>query len=822
MMYNYKDIENKQKDKWNRLRLYDTPERPDRKYYLMEMYAYPSGDIHIGHFRNYTLGDVLWRYLKMNGYDLLHPFGWDAFGLPAEEAAIKRGESPSAWTMKNIKRSRETLQRLGISYDWEREVITCQPDYYKWTQWIFLQLYKKGLAYKDRSYVNWCANCNTVLANEQVHDGKCWRCESEVEKRELEQWYFRITEYAERLLNDIEKLENWPEAIKNIQKNWIGRSEGAMVNFRLDDLGLDLPIFTTRLDTIFGVTFMAIAPEHKLIPEILKISPHAEQIREYVRKALMKPETERTSDEREKDGVFTGLYAINPFDGSRIQIWVADYVLAAYGTGMVMAVPAHDQRDFEFAKKYNIPINVVIDSPDRAINNDCLNEAYTEYGIMINSGEFSGLSSEKGMKTLVEHARKNGFGEASVVYRLRDWLISRQRYWGAPIPVIYCDSCGVVPVPEKELPVLLPDDSKVDFLPKGRSPLEEVPEFVNVPCPLCGKPARRDVDTMDTYVCSSWYHLRYLNPKDDDFAFSSEEAKKWLPVDFYIGGAEHATSHLLYFRFITKVLKDLGYLEVDEPVRGLFNHGMVLDGHGEKMSKSRGNVVSPVRLIEEIGIDAARISILFFAPPGREILWNEEGTKGATRFLKRIYTLIENIEPNQNEVIIDEDGYAALNEEDKELFKLTHRLIKRVDRDIHEMQFNTAIAALMEALNDIDPEHLKVSSVKNFVVKAFLRLLNPFAPYLAEYFGEKWFSEETILHAEWPSFNEKYTRFKDVTIALQINGKLRGTIDMVSDSTQEEAVALAREVENINRYLEQGEIKKIIWVPNKLLNFVVR
>ncbi|MBN2544088.1 leucine--tRNA ligase [bacterium] len=830
-MYNFKEIEERQRKKWEESGLFKTPKQPGKKFYLLEMYAYPSGDIHIGHFRNYVLGDVVWRYKKMNGYDLLHSFGWDAFGLPAEQAAIKHKASPRQWTLNNIKLSRSTLQRIGISYDWDREVITCEPDYYKWTQWFFLFLYKNGLAYKDISFVNWCPECNTVLANEQVINGKCWRCSSEVEKRELKQWFFKITDYAERLLNDIDKLENWPEPIKIMQRNWIGKSVGATVNFLQEDLKVEMPVFTTRFDTIYGVTFMAIAPEHKLMRKLMEISPNRDEIERYVKKSIMKPELERTMEEREKDGVFTGLYAINPFSGERVQIWVADYVLAAYGTGIVMAVPAHDQRDFEFAKKYDIPIKIVINPSDSTLHLDEMETAYTEYGVMVNSRDFNGLTSEEGMEKLAQYANDNGLGKASVVYKLRDWLISRQRYWGAPIPVIYCDKCGEVPVPEKDLPVLLPSEDKVDFIPRGRSPLEDVDDFVNTKCPLCGGPARRDVDTMDTYVCSSWYHFRYLSPHNDQEPFSREDADKWLPVDYYIGGAEHATSHLLYFRFFTKVLYDHGYLGVEEPAAALFNHGMVLDGTGEIMSKSKGNVVSPVNLIDEIGIDGGRIAILFFAPPGREILWSDEGTKGATRFLNRIYNLFNDLKIDNDGILDNEEAneeaieevYEEANEEDKELFKLMHRTIKKVTSDIDGMQFNTSIAALMEALNEISSDILEASNFKNFVARTFIKLLSPFAPYLADYLWNKLFHHQgSICESSWPKYLEKYTTFEEITIAVQINGKLRGTIEVQADIVKEEAIELAKKQENISKYLEIGTIIKEIWIPKKIINFVIR
>ena len=824
-MQNFREIEDKWRRKWEEWGLYRTPENPQKKFYLLEMFAYPSGDIHIGHFRNYTLGDVVWRYLRMNGYDLLHPFGWDAFGLPAEQAAIKRGLPPRKWTIGNIETGKKTLQRLGISYDWDREIRTCEPDYYKWTQWVFLKLYEAGLVYRDTATVNWCPNCKTVLANEQVIDGKCWRCKTPVEKRELEQWFVRITAYAQRLLDDLKKLEGgWPPNIITMQRNWIGRSEGGEFDFPVEGTDLVLPIFTTRPDTIFGVTFMSVAPDAKIMKKLLPHIPAERRtaVEEYIRKALKRTEIERSAEGREKDGVFTGLYAINPFNGERVQIWVADYVLASYGTGAVMAVPAHDQRDFEFAKKYGIPIKVVIKPPDRDLDPAQMTEAYTEPGIMINSGPFDGTPSQEGIPKVIQYAEQRGFGRKKVTYRLRDWLISRQRYWGAPIPMVHCPKCGIVPVPEDQLPVELPPEDKVNFLPTGRSPLEDVPEFINTTCPKCGGPAKRDPDTMDTFVCSSWYYLRYVDPHNDREPFARSEAEKWLPIDLYIGGAEHATGHLIYFRFVHKVLYDNGYIPKsvgDEPALRLFNQGMVLDEHGEVMSKSKGNVVSPVELISEVGVDAARVALVFFAPPDKEILWSRSGVRGAVRFLNRVESIFAEV-PKSREI----PNYDDLDDEGKGLLRALHRTIKKVktDTDPARMQYNTAIAALMEFLNtlpkDFGPEHpLYFAVFDNFV-----RLLAPFAPFISEELNERLGYDHSVFTRPYPEYDESLAQVEEIEIGVQVNGKFRGTITLPVDAPEEEAVAMARENPKIAKYLADGEVKKVIYVPGKILNIIVK
>ncbi|MCD6277758.1 leucine--tRNA ligase [candidate division WOR-3 bacterium] len=804
--YNFKEIEEFSQERWKKAKIYKTPENPEKKFYLLEMFAYPSGDMHIGHTRNYVIGDTVWRYKKMQGYDLLHPFGWDAFGLPAEQAAIKRGESPKKWTYGNIATSRNTLKRLQISYDWDREIITAEPEYYRWNQWLFLKLFEKGLVYRKKSFVNWCDSCKTVLANEQVIGGECWRCGTSVRKKEMEQWFIRITAYAERLLNDIDKLEGWPENVKIMQRNWIGRSEGAEIDFYTED-GYKLPVFTTRPDTLFGVTFISIAPEHPYARGIDK-----EEVKKYIDNALMMSEIERQSEEREKTGVPTGKFAIHPFTGEKIEIWVADYVLASYGTGIVMGVPAHDQRDFEFAKKYNIPIKVVIMPPDQGLSPDTMEMAYEGHGMMVNSAQFNGLDSELGKKKVIEALEKVGKGRGKVTYRLRDWLISRQRYWGTPIPVVHCEKCGIVPVPEEQLPVLLPPEEEVNFIPTGRSPLEDARDFYHTKCPKCGGPAHRDADTMDTFVDSSWYHLRYFDPHNDKEIFSKEEARKWHPIDLYIGGVEHATGHLIYFRFMTKFLYDLGYLDSDEPALALFNQGMVMDEKGEVMSKSKENVVSPIGLIERVGVDATRIAILFAAPPERDLLWSEKGVKGAERFLSRIY--------NHFMPYIDKKN----PEPDKKdpLYRGIEKTKKIVTEDLEHMRFNTGIAALMEMLNQITAYPSRDSETYVYVIQEFTKILAPFAPHLAEFLYAKFGEKQSIFLEAWPSYHEDAVKEEIVTVVVQVNGKVRARLEIERNTSEEEVIKSALSHENVKRHIDGKEIRKTIYIKNKILNIVAR
>ena len=700
-VYDFKDIELKWRKKWEETELFKAPDNPRKKFYLLVMFAYPSGDIHMGHFRNYVIGDAMARYKMMQGFDILHPFGWDAFGLPAENAAIKNKRHPREWTLKNIEVSRDTLKKVGISFDWNREIASCDPEYYRWSQWIFLQMFDRGLAYRKKAMVNWCPTCNTVLANEQVIDGRCERDDSTVEKRELKQWFLKITDFADQLTDSLNDLIDWPDSIRAIQREWIGRSEGCEIDFKIENSGEKLPVFTTRPDTVYGVTFMAMAPESDIVKRLNIPEKYRDSVKEYIEQAGRKSEVERAAGD-DKDGVFTGCYAINPFNGAKIQLWVADYVLAGYGTGVVMAVPAHDQRDFEFARKYNIPIKVVIKNAEGVeLNPGEMTEAYTDRGEMVNSGVFDSTPGDKAVSKVTRYSNDNGIGRARINYRLRDWLISRQRYWGTPIPIVHCDKCGPVRVPDSELPIVLPETD--NYMPKGRSPLADVPDFINTPCLECGGEARRDPDTMDTFICSSWYFLRYLDPKNASEPFAKSNADSWLPVDLYIGGAEHAVGHLIYFRFFTKFLKDIGLLSVSEPATRLFNHGMVNDEHGVKMSKSKGNVVSPIGLIEKWGCDVARLAMFFKAPSNVEIDWSQDLVINMSKFIaNRLYPLVNELSGDD----IDLKCYfkqGDLTLDDFRLYVRLNQTIKAISQDIEELQYHTMIAAIMKFLNGFKP-----------------------------------------------------------------------------------------------------------------------
>jgi leucyl-tRNA synthetase len=679
--YDFAEIERKWQKRWETEGVFKREEDPNKeKYYMLEMFPYPSGNLHMGHVRNYSIGDVIARFKTMQGYNVIHPMGWDSFGLPAENAAIERGIHPDKWTRSNIDTMREQLKGLGFSYDWSREIATSSPEYYKWTQWLFLQFYKKGMAYKKKSSVNWCPSCETVLANEQVVNGGCERCSTEVTKKELEQWFFRITEYAQRLLDDIDKLEDWPEKVKIMQKNWIGRSEGAMVSFQIQGFDEKIEVFTTRPDTIYGVSSMVLAPEHPLVPKLVEGTEYEEPVKEFRKRMEHLSEISRTSTEAEKEGLFIGRYVINPMNGKEVPLFIANYVLMDYGTGAVMGVPAHDQRDFEFATKYNLPIIPVIKPRDESIDMDNLDQAFEADGVMINSGPFNGLDSKQGITKVIEYMEAKGIGEGKVNFRLRDWLISRQRYWGAPIPILYCDKCGMVPVPEEDLPVLLPTDVK--FTGKGNSPLSTSESFVHTTCPKCGGSAKREVDTMDTFVCSSFYFLRFTDPNNHDHPFNMDKTKYWMPVDQYVGGVEHAILHLLYARFFTKVLYDMGLSPVEEPFSRLLTQGMVLKD-GAKMSKSKGNTVSPEEIIAKYGADTARLFILFGAPPERDLEWSDQGVEGSFRFLNRIWRLVtESYQEVMNNDLGAED---TLSGQDKELRYVLHNTIKRVTTDIGEI-----------------------------------------------------------------------------------------------------------------------------------------
>jgi len=820
--YDFKRIEAKWQAQWEKDRLYHAPFTVDakNKFYMLVMFAYPSGDIHMGHFRNYIIGDAVARRQMMLGKSVLHPFGWDAFGLPAERAAIQHGVHPNEWTLGNIGVSRSTLQRVGISFDWSREVLSCEPDYYKWTQWMFIQLFKKGLAYRKRGFVNWCPEDKTVLANEQVKDGKCERCETEVVKKDQIQWYFRITDYADRLIDDLDTLPGWPENVKTMQKEWIGRSHGLEVDFEIEGTGEKLPIFTTRPDTIFGVTFMAISPEAEIL-ERLKLDPeYKARVEAYKRLSGGRSDLERTAA-GEKDGVFTGQYAINPFNGERIQLWVADYVLAGYGTGAVMAVPAHDTRDLAFAKKYGIPIKVVI-HPDAttALDANTMADAYVDYGPMVNSGQFNGLAGDRAIASVSDFAESKRFGRRKVNYKLKDWLISRQRYWGCPIPIIHCPKCGEQAVPEADLPVILP---KVEnFRPKGRSPLADVPEYMNVGCLACGGAAERDPDTMDTFVCSSWYFLRYLDAHNSREPYRKDAARSWMPVDLYVGGVTHATGHLIYFRFFNKFLKDIGWLECEEPAIRLFNHGMVLDESGEVMSKSRGNVVSPITLIEQHGVDVARLAMYFTKPSEKEVAWSDDVIVGPEKFvLNKMYPLIKlyrGTRPDLKRYFKVE----TLSEYERTLYIKLNQTIKRANDDYERLQFNTVIAAVMELVRDYDSDNVTSDELNDHVILKSIQLLAPLAPHLAEELWEMAGFKESVFKSRWPQHDPSAVVGDTIEVAVQVNGKLRDSVQVPAGADQAAVERAAEASSKVLAFTQGKQILKKIYVPGRLVNIVVK
>jgi leucyl-tRNA synthetase len=819
--YNPQTIEEKWQKHWMDNQFYKTEiDRTKPEYYVLEMFPYPSGNLHMGHVRNYSIGDVIARFKKMQGYNVLHPMGWDAFGMPAENAAIKHGIHPAEWTWKNIANMRDQQNRMGLSYDWDREVATCHPDYYRWTQWLFLLFYERGLAYKKKAAVNWCPDCATVLANEQVIDGQCWRCDSVVVKKDLEQWFFKITEYADRLLADLTELKGWPERVKTMQENWIGRSEGAEFSFSVKGTEDKIAVYTTRIDTVFGVSYVVLAPEHPLVEKLTKGSPQEANIRAFVDKMRNLNEISRTSTETEKEGMPTGAYAINPFNGEEIPIWIANYVLMEYGTGAVMGVPAHDQRDFEFAKKYQLPIKVVIEPKGEKLGE--LASAYCETGILVNSGQFNGMENEAAKGALIKWLEEQGVGKLRVNYRLRDWLVSRQRYWGVPIPFIYCEHCGTVPVPKEQLPVLLPE--KVSFEPGAKSPLATVEEFVNVACPTCGGAARRETDTMDTFICSSWYYFRYTSPHTTTAPFESEKANYWMPVDQYIGGIEHAILHLLYSRFFTKVVRDAGLINVNEPFKNLLTQGMVIKD-GAKMSKSKGNVVSPEEIIAKYGADTARLFILFAAPPERDLEWSDQGVEGAYRFLNRLWRLVHfYADQLASAPELDKE---ALSKTDKELRRIHHATVKKVSDDINDrFNFNTAISSVMELVNALYGYKEKTAEPNMAVVRDAIRdvvlLLAPFAPHYTE---ELWASigNNTSVHQQsWPVYDVNALVAEEVEVVVQINGKVRDKVVVAAgmDAKQLENQVLV--LERIKELIEGKQIVKIISVPDKLVNIVVK
>ncbi|MGB9789114.1 MAG: leucine--tRNA ligase [Thermotoga caldifontis] len=812
--YEPSEIEPKWQRYWEERGLFRTPQRSEKpKYYMLVMFPYPSGTLHVGHVKNYVIGDAVARYKRMRGYNVLHPFGYDAFGLPAENAAIERKIHPKDWTLNNINTIRKQIKRLGISYDWDREIITCLEPYYKWTEWIFLKLYEAGLAYKKKAAVNWCPKCMTSLANEQVKDGRCERCGTPITIRHLEQWFFKITNYAERLLKDLDKLTGWPEHVKTMQRNWIGESKGAKVKFKVEGLDVDIEIFTTRPDTLWGVTFMALAPESPLVEQIV-LPELKHDLEQFLVRVSMQDRHRRGALEAEKEGFFTGRYAVNPVNGERVPIYVANYILMEYGTGAIMGVPAHDQRDYEFAKKYGIPIRQVI-QPSEPFNED---RAYDGPGIMVNSGPLSGTKVPEEMEKVIEWLEERGIGTRSVQYKLRDWLISRQRYWGAPIPIIYCEKCGVVPVPEKDLPVTLPYD--VEFLPTGQSPLALKEEFKRTTCPKCGGPATREVDTMDTFVDSSWYFLRYINPDLEDAPFKKEDVNYWLPVDQYVGGVEHAILHLLYSRFITKVLHDLGYLDFDEPFTNLFTQGMIYKD-GAKMSKSKGNVVSPDDMIEKYGADTLRLYILFMGPPEKDAEWSDAGIEGVHRFIRRAWNLVDKI------ISLEPKNSSNFGPRERELRRKLHSALLKITQDMEGgFKFNTAISGLMELVNDVSdylqevPEDSwHVPLLKEFAEK-FVLMISPFAPHFAEELWHAMGKTTSIMEEPWPEYDPDALKVEEVEIAVQVNGKLRDRVKVPIDATKEEVLRIALESEKVKKFVSNSP-KDAVYVPKRLLNIIV-
>jgi len=819
--YNFKEIEAKWQKYWKENDCFKTVEDADKeKYYVLEMFPYPSGKLHMGHVRNYSIGDVIARCKSMQGFNVLHPMGFDSFGLPAENAAIKHGVEPSKWTWDNIHEMEAQLDQLGLAYDWDREVQTCNPDYYKWMQWIFIQFYNKGLAYKKENPVNWCPSCQTVLANEQVVDGCCERCKSPVGKKSLSQWYFKITDYAERLLDNLDKLEGWPNKVKVMQKNWIGKSIGAEIDFKIDGTDKLMKVFTTRADTLFGVTYMVMAPEHPYVMELVSGTEYEAPVKEYLDKVQHMNDIERTSTTNEKTGVFIGKYAVNPVNGKKVPIFISDYVLMGYGTGAIMAVPAHDQRDFDFAKKFDLEIIPVVDSEDPEIDVNNLKEAFAAEGTMINSGKFNGMNNKEAIGAVIEWLDSEGIGKKTVNYRLRDWLISRQRYWGTPIPMIYCDDCGWVPEKEENLPVLLPTD--VEFTGKGESPLTTSKTFAECTCPRCGKKAKREMDTMDTFLDSSWYFLRYCDPKNEKEAFAKDKVDYWMDVDQYIGGVEHAILHLMYARFFQMALYDLGLTKHEEPFRNLLTQGMV-NKDGRKMSKSLGNVVSPEEIINKYGADTARLFILFAAPPERELDWSDAGVEGSYRFLNRVYRLVYDFSTAYTG---GDQPFEIKTEADKELNYVLHTTIKKVTDDVGgRFSFNTAISSIMELVNELyrykELKDANQAFMKS-VIDTLITILSPFTPHICEEMWQQMGHEETLTNVSWPSYDEKALVRDTIEIVVQVNGKLKEKLNVANNLSREDLEKTALSNDKVKALIEGQNVVKVIAVPNKLINIVIK
>ena len=814
------EIEKKWQKIWKDTRAFETVEDPSKKkYYVLEMFPYPSGNLHMGHVRNYSIGDVVARFKKMQGFNVLHPMGFDAFGMPAENAAIKNGTPPAKWTYSNIENMTRQQEALGLSYDWDREVMTCREDYYKHTQKLFEIFYKRGLAYKKEAKVNWCDGCHTVLANEQVEDGKCWRCKTEVVKKDLSQWFLKITDYADRLLADLELLPGWPERVKTMQKNWIGRSTGTEFSFAVEGTEERIPVYTTRVDTVYGVTYMVLAPEHPIVKKLIETNPDKEKILAFIDEVKNENDIERTSEAAEKRGMFTGGYAIHPLTGARVPIWIANYVLYEYGTGAVMAVPTHDERDFAFAKKYDLPMKLVVQNEAGDLALQTMEDAYHDDGILVDSGEFTGLTSPEGRRAITKKFEEMGIGREKVNYRLRDWLISRQRYWGCPIPVINCPHCGPVLVPEKDLPVRLPED--VDFVAGALSPLQTSESFLHCKCPQCGADALRETDTMDTFIDSSWYFIRYGDPHNEAEPFSKEKGNYWMPVDQYIGGIEHAILHLLYSRFFVKVLQDEGMLDTPEPFTNLLCQGMVLKDGG-KMSKSVGNVVSPEEILEKYGADTARLFILFAAPPEKDLAWSDQGVEGSYRFLRRVWTIVGRY------LELAKTDAGALSEDEKDLRRRLHMTIAKVTADLDgRFNFNTAISSVMELVNAMYLYAEKHEAVDAAFAKELLRalliLLAPFVPHITEELWQLLGEEEKSVHAaSWPAVDESALTVEEAELAVQVNGKVRGVVKMPVDAAEETIAAAAKELPEVAKHLDGKTIVKCIVVPGRVVNIVVK
>lgn len=849
--YNPHDIEPRWQKVWEDEKLYEVTEDTSKpKRYVLEMFPYPSGDIHMGHVSNYTYGDVVARYWRMRGYDVLHPMGWDAFGLPAENAAIKHHSHPAKWTYANIDTQKASFKRMGFSFDWDRTVVACDPDYYRWGQWIFLKFWERGLVERRNSPVNWCPDCGTVLANEQVIEGRCWRCDSEVEKRDLTQWYYKITDYAQELLDDLDQLEGWPERVKQQQANWIGRSEGAEVDFTLCDLEGEptdetITVFTTRADTLFGCSFFVLAPEYAGLEALVKGTEQEAAVMEFAETAKKVSAVDRAMGDRDKHGIFTGRYVINPINGEKVPIWVADYVVADYGTGAVMAVPCGDQRDFEFARKYDLPIVPIILSEDDPLYSQLKDEqqrvvievdwpeAYAAEGVLVQSGPYTGMVGGKhspAEEAVVAELERMGKGKRTVEFRLRDWLISRQRYWGNPIPAIHCEHCGVVPVPEDQLPVLLPED--ID-LAAGET-LATHESFINTTCPECGAPAKRETDTMDTFTCSSWYYMRYTDPHNDELPFDPKKANYWMPVDQYIGGIEHAILHLLYSRFFTKVLRDEGMLDFDEPFTNLLCQGMVLDENGDVMSKSKGNVVSPEEMIAAYGADAVRAAVLFMGPPDKEKLWNEDGLAGMYKFLNRLWRQVYDLvgQAGEETLFQEDPGKEAGERLAEGLNRERHRLVGKVIDDIERNNFNTAIAAIMELSNAVgdylraNPAELRAQSADLKALDAdtaevLVKLMAPFAPHWAEELWHTPLGHTTSVHEQpWPEFDPSQAVSNEIELAVQINGKVKTRITVPADAAEE--IIRETALNAVSKATEGKSIVKVIVIPSRLVNVVVK